>query len=393
MISADSHIVEPADLWVRGVAPEFRDRVPRIDSRPDADYLVIEGMRDWRVSGAEGAMATTKLAGEDITAAKVYRYRDERSGAWDPVARLADQDIDQIRAEVIYPGWLIVFSMPDITLRTACMRAYNNWIAEFCAVAPDRLIGAAQLPLARGHIDLAIAEARRAKDLGLRALMLPQIPELPYDQPEYVPLWEALSELDLPLSIHISTGNNPVFTNLSGSSANTIAVSKSKTGVAAAAIELLWGAVPARYPKLRFVMTEGGIGWIAFTLRFLDHWWEDHHLRLEPHLDEPPSAYFHRQFWATFEDDRPGILTLPLLNAEHLMWSNDYPHTEGTWPNSVRRIEQDLGDLPEDVRRKLIHDNAAAFYGLPSPLPLGAGYPLAGRGEGAPPESGDAPSP
>ncbi|MEE9284999.1 MAG: amidohydrolase family protein [Dehalococcoidia bacterium] len=363
MISADSHVVEPADLWVKRIDRRFRDQAPRIESRPDADYQITPGMPDRRVSGAEGGMAITKLAGEAITNT-VYRYDYQRPGVVDPMARLADQDLDSIRAEVVYPNWLQIGAIPDFELLAACMRAYNDWLAEFCAAAPDRLLGAAQLPLAPGQIDATIAEARRAKTLGLRTVMLPHLADLPYSHPDYEPLWAALQDLGLPIAIHISTGNVLNFGLRSGLAVQTINITKSKTGVSAPAIELLWGGAPARYPGLRFVMTEGGIGWIAFVLRFMDHWWEDHHRRLEPRLEEPPSFYFHRQFWATFEDDRPGILTLPMLNGAHLMWSNDYPHTEGTWPNSVRQIEKDLGDLPERVRRKLVHDNAAALYAI-----------------------------
>ena len=87
-------------------------------------------------------MAMTKLAGETITGDRVYRYADQRPGAFDPVARLADQDLDQIVAEVVYPGWLSIFTMPDFELRAACMRVYNDWIAEYCAAAPGRLVGA-----------------------------------------------------------------------------------------------------------------------------------------------------------------------------------------------------------------------------------------------------------
>jgi predicted TIM-barrel fold metal-dependent hydrolase len=363
-ISADTHVVEPRDLWLTRTDPKYRDRVPRIDSRPDGDYRVIPGLPEWRVSGGEGAMADTKLAGEAITKERVYRYDEQRPGASDPIARLADQDLDSIAAEVVYPGWLFTFSIPDFELRTVCMRVYNDWLAEFCKCAPGRLFGAAELPVALDRLEVAIAEARRAKDLGLAAVMLPHVAEAPYFDAAYAPLWAALEELDLPVSIHITTGNLAVMASRSGTAHGTVAVTRSKTGVAAPAIELIWGAVPQRFPKLKFVMTEGGIGWIAFVLRFMDHWWEDHHNRLEPKLEEAPSGYFHRQFWATFEDDRPGILTLPLLNADHLMWSNDYPHTEGTWPHSAQRIAEDLGDLPEGIRRKLVHDNAAALYGI-----------------------------
>ncbi|MCH7552739.1 MAG: amidohydrolase [Chloroflexi bacterium] len=367
MISADSHIIEPPDLWTTRLEAKYRDRAPHVETRPDGDYKVTEGTETRRVSGAEGGMAIDKAAGDAITSTKVYRYLDQRPGALDPRARLEDQDLDNIQAEIIYPGWFQLYGIPDPELRAACMRAYNDWIAEFCAAAPERLMGAAQLPLIPGRLDLTISEARRAKDLGLRTLMLPHMAELTYDNEEYDPLWETLQELGLPVSIHITTGNQ--FKDVkggfsSGKGGSTIAVTKSKTGVSAPAVELLWGAVPARFPNLRFVMTEGGIGWIAFVLRFMDHWWEDHRHRLEPKLSERPSFYFHRNFWATFEDDRPGILTLPLLNEDHLMWASDYPHTEGTFPNSLRQVESDLEGVQATSRRKIVRDNAAALYAI-----------------------------
>ncbi len=109
---------------------------------------------------------------------------------------------------------------------------------------------------------------------------------------------------------------------------------------------LLGSAVPQRYPKLQFVIAEGGIGWVAPVIRLMDHWWEDHHHYMEPKLSEPPSFYCHRQFWFTFEDDRAGLLTRELLNVERLMWGNDYPHTEGTFPGSRQRVEKDFAGVP-----------------------------------------------
>ncbi|MCH8192035.1 MAG: amidohydrolase [Chloroflexi bacterium] len=367
MISADSHVVEPPDLWLTRLPEKYRDRAPHIESREDGDYQVTPGVDSRPVAGELGGMAINKGKGEVIEK-KTWRWTEQRQGAMDPRARLVDQDLDGIKAEVVYPNWFTLGLIPDPDLRAACTRAYNEWLVDFCSVAPDRLIGAAQLPLAEcdeANIAAAIAEARRAKDLGLGTLMLPHRVERPYDHPCFEPLWAELQDIGLPISVHISTGTMVShFSREGGPSSTAILVMKLKTGLSHATFELIWGAVPAHFPGLRFVMTEGGIGWIAFVLRFMDHWWEDHRHYVEPKLEEPPSYYFHRSFWATFEDDRPGILTLPLLNEAHMMWASDYPHTEGTFPVSVARVEQDLGDLSEETRRKLVHDNAAALYGI-----------------------------
>ena len=134
--------------------------------------------------------------------------------------------------------------------------------------------------------------------------------------------------------------------------------------------DLIWGAVPRRYPKLRFVIVEGGIGWIAALLRLMDHWWTDHHRWMEPRLDEAPSTYFKRQFWATFEDDRAGILTRELLGADRLMWGSDYPHTEGTFPHSQQQITQDFAGVPESEVHQMVVSNAAGLYGIEGEQPI-----------------------
>ena len=97
---------------------------------------------------------------------------------------------------------------------------------------------------------------------------------------------------------------------------------------------LISGSVPQRYPKLRFVLAEGGIGWVASVLRMMDHYWSDHQHRMEPKTDEDPGVYLKRQFWATFEDDRAGILTRELIGLDRLLWGSDYSHTNGTFPYS-----------------------------------------------------------
>jgi predicted TIM-barrel fold metal-dependent hydrolase len=111
-------------------------------------------------------------------------------------------------------------------------------------------------------------------------------------------------------------------------------------------------------------MVEGGIGWIAALLNHMDHFWRDHHRWVEPKLDEPPSVYFQRQFWATFEDDRAGILTRDLIGVDRLLWGADYPHTEGVWPRSREQIAKDFVGVPEADVHKMVVDNAARLYNL-----------------------------
>ena len=104
---------------------------------------------------------------------------------------------------------------------------------------------------------------------------------------------------------------------------------------------------------------------MASVLRSMDHWWADHRHWMEPKVDEPPSFYFKRQFWATFEDDRAGVLTRELIGVERLMWGSDYPHTEGVWPHSRKKVANNFADIPEADTRKMVHDNVARVFGFP----------------------------
>ena len=363
-VSADSHVVEPADLWTTRMEAHFRDRAPRVEARPEGDYYVIDGVTP-TPSGLEGVAIEDKIAG-GITSATGYRHADTRPGAWDPHARLADLDLDHIRAEVIYPGGfgLQFWAAPDVAYERECIRVYNDWMSEFCSTESERFLGAGLLPI-RGPIEWTIKEAQRVGAMkGIKTLSIPTTPgDRPYSRPDYEPLWTALQEIGLPVSLHIGTGQSitDVFRRLGPGLA--FIEQKYVTGIRTAA-ELIWSGIPQRYPNLRFVIAEGGIGWIASLLGLMDHWWKDHHRWMKPRLDESPSVYFHRQFWATFEDDRAGLLTRELLPVGHLLWGSDYPHTEGTFPHSREQIAKDFAGIPEAEVYNRVAGNAIRLYGL-----------------------------
>jgi hypothetical protein len=139
-VSADGHVVEPADLWATRMDRRFRDRAPRVESRPDGDYYIIDGFPDSSV-GLEGVAMEDKIAGK-LDSPKGRRHADTRAGAFYPEARLIDQQLDNLRAEVIYPGvGLGLGAAPDGEYVRECFRVYNDWLAEFCRHAADRFLG------------------------------------------------------------------------------------------------------------------------------------------------------------------------------------------------------------------------------------------------------------
>ncbi len=364
-VSADGHVVEPANLWTTRMDKRFRDRAPRVESREEADYYIIEGLTEFPV-GLEGVTIEEKMQGQ-VTTPKGRRHAETRPGAWDPQPRLVDQERDHLRAEVIYPGGfgLQFFHVQDAEYQREIIRVYNDWISEFCSAAPDRLLGSALLPM-RGPVEWAVEEAERiARMKGIRTVLIPAEVERSYAHADYNPMWDALQDIGLPVATHSGTGTGEAIFAKMARLGTGLGVTDNKVLQPMRAMaDLIWGAVPQRYPKLRFVIVEGGVGWVASLLGFMDHWWNDHRLWMEPKLDEAPSTYFKRQFWATFEDDRAGILTRELVGVDRLMWGSDYPHTEGTFPYSQEQIMRDFMGVPEAEVYQMVTGNAAQLYGL-----------------------------
>ena len=361
-VSGDGHVVEPADLWTTRMDKRFRNQAPRIDSRPDGDYILIEGLQPWPI-GSEGAMINDKTSGQ-IKSLGGYRYGANRPGAFDPHARLTDQELDNLRAEVTYPNvfGFLLFSIEDAEYQRACIQVFNDWAGEFCTVAPERLLGVGILPTA-GPVDWAIEEARRVAKKGLRSVLLPAEPDRSYfvQSAYWEPLWPVLQDLNVVVAFHVATGGKSFMRRFERIGI-VPGIVKNKMMTFMPASELICAGVPQRYPGLRFVLAEAGIGHLAYAVRFMDHWWEAHHHWME--LPERPSVYFHQHFWATFETDRAGLLTRELLNVDHLMWGSDYPHTEGTFPRSREQIAKDFAGIPEAEVYKIVVDNAARLYGV-----------------------------
>ncbi|HLI62778.1 MAG TPA: amidohydrolase family protein [Terriglobales bacterium] len=368
-VSADGHANEPGDLWIKRMDKRFRDRAPRIERREDADYFVADGLPAFAMEGLLGGMADSKKAGRELTMATGNRSTDIRAGATDPVARLADQDLDNLRAEVCYPNHaLFLMAAPDVEYRRECFRAYNDWLVEYCSVNPRRLLGVGILPTG-GPIGWAVAEAERLAKNGIRSVLMPSgRTRIALGDPYFRPLWSALQELAMPIAFHVVASDN-IEENLPNVTPEMGGHLFASTGTKLAAsmytvAALIGSGVAQNYPNTRFVVVEGGFGWVAAQMCWFDHWWRDHRKWMLPRLEQAPSFYLKRQFYFTFEDDRAGLLTRHLLNIDHVMWGSDYPHTEGTFPASREHVARDFADIPAQEVRKMVADNAARLYGI-----------------------------
>ena len=385
-ISADSHIVEPAEVFA-GLAQRFGDDGPRLverDGQPDRMFVPASGLiglpparvgvAGYRVDPdfAVDPDTATKPDPEDPDDPRVRQrcaggYAALRPGIADPAQRAADQDLDGVAAEVLYPSlFFTVFGLERADVVAAAFRNYNDWLADYCSVAPDRLVGAALIPL--HDPDAGLAELERAIDAGFRTAAIPcRAPhDRPYGDAAYEPIWSCAEAARIPLAMHVGTAAWAPRSGR-GRRRHPIAV---YAGAAATIqdtmAELICGGVAHRHPRLTFVCSEFNTGWIANWLDRLDQGWGRDRRAASADLDRPPSGYWATNFVATFEDDRAGVLTRELFGTETLMWGNDYPHRDSTWPASRAVLDAVLAGVPDHERAQLTHGTAARLYRLGS---------------------------
>jgi predicted TIM-barrel fold metal-dependent hydrolase len=369
-------------MWREYLPAAFRERAPRLESTDEGDFEVFEGRR-------KPIMVLNSLAGKkpEEYSLTVRRLDETRAGGWDPAARLEDMDLDGVAAEVLYGGGPLNSADPE--LRLASHAAYNDWLADFCAVAPDRLIGVAYIPFGSmegtpteikvssgstsaggsasfGSVEGAVAEIERAHRRGLKSVLIPAEPPFgEWHGPEWAPLWRTLSELQMPAAFHVGfsfAGKRQ--TSLDSGSYFLTHLVMSKLGMAAPLVQLAYSGVLEAYPGLKVVAVEGQLGWIPFVVQYVDHLYEKHRHWTKLDLKERPSYYLRRQVYATFMEDEVGLRERHALGVDNIMWSSDYPHSETTWPNSRQLVEQWLAELTPEETRKIVRDNARSLYGL-----------------------------
>lgn len=335
LISADSHVIEPEDLWARGLPQALRSSAPRYPSHP---YQVHNG-------GAVGATRVKEMA------------------------------VDGVSAEVLYPSLMLdQFSIKDAALQEACFRTYNNWLAEYCSHAPDRVFGVCTISLYR--IDEALKELERCKKAGMRGVMIWQVPpeDLSFASQHYEKFWAAVQEMEMPVSMHANTGIPFVLGGAAkwGSDAVkriTTLVSVKLMYAQNALTQFIFSGALERFPELKIVLVENEVSWMPYFISQSDKFYKRADF-VNPGMKRYPGEYFTRQIFATFFNDPPSRLLFGNWGTDNFMWSNDFPHKNSTWPNSREVIARDMKHLSDADRGKLVHDNVVRLYKLPVIAPL-----------------------
>jgi predicted TIM-barrel fold metal-dependent hydrolase len=361
MLSSDSHVIEPPDVWTARVPEEHRAVVPRVEEEDDADWWFVDGLR--RVSYSGPSAAGLRFEGGPAALDREIKFAESLPGGHLPELHVKENEADGVWGSVLYPsvGILVYFIESPAALRAAA-RAYNDWVAEFCSAAPERLKGVAILDV--DDVGNAVGELGRARELGLATAMIPvtPLPGRAYDDPSYDPLWAAAQDHDVPLAFHIGTVRDPVARAGMNSRAGLATQHKFVDETIA---RLIFGGVFERFPRLHIVSVEFESGWAPHLIERMDfaylqrrHW--EGTVRFED--GAIPSDFFHRNVFLSFQEDPVGIELRTRIGVQNLMWGSDYPHAESTFPRSRAIVEDVMGDLPADERSAITCGNTARLY-------------------------------
>jgi predicted TIM-barrel fold metal-dependent hydrolase len=350
-ISADAHVDEPHDLWYERLDADLRDQAPRrIQAAGDGGWSLVidDNPVGWLGISAEEARANDEA----------------RAAAASPDVRLDMLRTDHVNGEIIYPTiGLYAWNIADPEVGRATCAVYNDWILERLQ-GIDRIKIAAMIPT--WDVDMAIEEIQRvARNDSIGGLLLPLVGSPEWNMPEWEPLWAAIQETGRPAVMHQGSGHDMIFYRGWGSATTNLLATQSMAPRAAGLLSC--SGILERHPDLHVVMVEVNAGWIAWAMSTLDEYYLAHSKIgwTKPMLQELPSHYIRRQLHATFQDDKVALHNIPMTGTDCLLWGNDYPHPESTYPESVKILGTLLENVSEADARAVVFDNAARIFGFP----------------------------
>ena len=372
LISADAHLEINPQLWQDYIPDKYRPYGPQLVDNPGPG-----GGKAWKVEGGANLIPLgLNMCGGlrfDQFKASGWTYEDNPRGTGDARQRLKEMDQDGVDAEVLYPGVFGPKLYTQISNRDAqreIISAYNRFVGDFCAEAPDRFIGIGIVP--ETGVDDAVAELRRIAELKHMRGVFPSNWPSGKDHPtgEDDRFWAAVRETGLPVSVHINFGAGPMAHPLmldgqpvpGGGVIGRMAVSCPPP--AGTCAQLIGLGILDRFPELQFVFAEAGAGWLAYWLEQMDDRYMRHRHYSGVKIKHLPSDYFRRQMAVSFQVDRAALDNIDRIGADNILWANDFPHAEGDWPNSQRVVQEQFSGVPAAAREKILAGNAIRIYKL-----------------------------
>ena len=379
VISVDAHVGEPDALRAR-LPKRYRERLPRFGIDENGDF-------DIRIEGGKRMFDKERHSRTPTAEDMLKEFRTDPSQGTDLDRRLHDMALEGIDAQVIFPNIGLSCSMgtQSAGYYHAWARAYNDFVWDTFSAHHDRFRPAAMLAV--DDPKRMVAEAERTLKLGFASLFLPAtVPWQPYRMTTYDPLWALAAEAGVPVNFHIFSGNMALrgdFASVADLSPGRVEKARqvvrdeeaagqqelvgiSVLGLASGMspiVELCGSGVLERHPDLKFVIVESECGWLAWALHCMDQMQERRYLGM---FDLPlrPSEYFRRQGAISITDDPVALNNVGFTGTDCLIWGNDYPHDEGTFPNSRPAIEAIRDALPAEQARAVLAGNAARVYGF-----------------------------
>ena len=386
IISADDHVIEPAHVWQDRMPSKHKELAPKIVIAPQGEMTLNDGV--WLETPGTGdkmaawwhfenkryqikqMVACPGIPPEEVTMEGVT-YDDIAPGCYDPIARLADMDINHVEASLCFPNYprfcgQLFSEADDLELGLLCVQAYNDWmIDEWCGSSGGRLIPLCIVPL--WDAELAAKEIYRVAEKGCRAVAWSELPAWLGRPGLHGDFWDpflkACEETQTVICMHIGSGTKTVQT--SPEAPTVVTANLIVCNSAASMIDWIFSGKFEQFPNLKLLYAESQIGWIPYFIERADDTWRTHQwAQGEKRIPKPPSHYYKRHVYSCFFKDTVGIDLLDRIGEDNVLFETDYPHQDGTFPNTLAIAEELFGHLEQETIDKIARSNAIKLFGL-----------------------------
>ncbi|MGF6601377.1 putative TIM-barrel fold metal-dependent hydrolase [Paraburkholderia sp. GAS448] len=399
VVSSDSHGQIHKDAFTQRMSKaKFGDRIPQLVETSDKAHMsdpVDRVVERWRVNGMivekRGVSNCAAYMNDPMRATFPQHWEEVPKAIYDPIERLKVLATDGIDGEVLYPNPPIqnaTFFQGDAEFELACVQAYNDAMYEEWYQVSKNFIPLALTPYL-GGLDVTIAEVRRVAKMGYKGILIVAEPgevvgktrgwsassswgidndnlnyKLPaFADPHWWPFWETCQELDMPVHWHANAAlsfGTSMWKGYARPQAWVATAPSSWSALSQFMPNLVFSGVLERFPKLKWVLAESGIGWFNYTLESLDHEWERRSL-WKHGIKNRPSERLKEQVHLSSWFEAEGVKAVQ-IDKSHLMWQSDFPHNPSTFPVSQQVIDRSFRDIPKETRDRVLYKNVLDLY-------------------------------
>jgi len=365
MISVDDHLVEPPHLFEGRLPSTMQERAPRVQRRSDgSDVWVFNGTKIPNIGLNAVAGRPKEEYGIEPTA-----FDEMRPGCYDVHERIKDMNAGGVLGSMNFPSFpgfsaRLFAACQDKDLALAVLRAYNDWhIDEWCGSYPGRFIPMA-LPVL-WDAQLCADEVRRVAAKGCHSITFTENPAAlgfpSFHDASWDPLWTALCDEQVVLSIHLGSSGSIVVT--APDAPVDVMITLQPMNICSAASDLLWSRVLKAFPDIRIALSEGGTGWIPYFLDRVDRTYDMHRSWTGQDFgDKLPSDVFRQHFLTCFISDPVGVQLRHQIGVDNMAWECDYPHSDSSWPHAPEELAHVAVGVPDDELGKITWGNASRWY-------------------------------